>query len=90
MMTTMIHSLLIQPGQMTLADLRTVWLSPVQASLPAEAYEAMRASSAAIQSIVDQGDAAYGINTGFGKLAKTRIPDDQLEALQRNLPPCGW
>jgi histidine ammonia-lyase len=85
MMTTMIHSLLIQPGQMTLADLRTVWLSPVQASLPAEAYEAMRASSAAIQSIVDQGDAAYGINTGFGKLAKTRIPDDQLEALQRNL-----
>ena len=42
-------------------------------------------SAAAIRQIVDKGDAAYGINTGFGKLAKTRIPDDQLELLQRNL-----
>jgi histidine ammonia-lyase len=33
-----------------------------------------------------EGDApAYGINTGFGLLAKTRIPDDKLEQLQRNL-----
>ncbi len=31
------------------------------------------------------GDAAYGINTGFGLLAQTRIPDEQLELLQRNL-----
>ena len=27
----------------------------------------------------------YGINTGFGLLAKTRIPDAKLEQLQRNL-----
>jgi histidine ammonia-lyase len=27
----------------------------------------------------------YGINTGFGKLAQTHIPDDQLELLQKNL-----
>ncbi|HTN66169.1 MAG TPA: histidine ammonia-lyase, partial [Burkholderiaceae bacterium] len=38
-----------------------------------------------IDQIVAKGDAAYGINTGFGKLAKTRIPDEQLELLQRNL-----
>jgi histidine ammonia-lyase len=31
------------------------------------------------------GDAAYGINTGFGLLAQTRIPNEQLELLQRNL-----
>jgi histidine ammonia-lyase len=43
------------------------------------------ASAAAVQAIVAKGDAAYGINTGFGILAKTRIPDDQLEQLQRNL-----
>ena len=35
--------------------------------------------------IVAKGDAAYGINTGFGLLAKTRIPDEKLEQLQRNL-----
>ena len=39
----------------------------------------------AVQTIVARGDAAYGINTGFGLLAKTRIPDEQLELLQRNL-----
>jgi histidine ammonia-lyase len=85
MMTTMNTPLLIQPGQMTLAHLRQVWLGTVQASLPPQAYDTMAASSATIQAIVNQGDAAYGINTGFGKLAKTRIPDEQLEALQRNL-----
>jgi histidine ammonia-lyase len=38
-----------------------------------------------VRAIVAKGDAAYGINTGFGILAKSRIPDDQLEKLQRNL-----
>ncbi len=27
----------------------------------------------------------YGVNTGFGLLAGTRIPRDQIRALQRNL-----
>jgi histidine ammonia-lyase len=32
------------------------------------------------------GDAAvYGLNTGFGKLARVRVPKDQLLQLQRNL-----
>ncbi|MEX0747800.1 MAG: histidine ammonia-lyase [Rhodothermales bacterium] len=31
------------------------------------------------------GQAYYGVNTGFGALAGTRIPDGQLEQLQRNL-----
>ncbi len=30
-------------------------------------------------------DPVYGINTGFGKLAQTRIPADRLAELQRNL-----
>ena len=28
------------------------------------------------------GESLYGINTGFGKLAKTRISDDELATLQ--------
>ena len=75
----------IQPGQFTLADLRQVWQARSTLKLAAEAYQDIDASSAAIASIVARGDAAYGINTGFGKLAKTRIPDEQLELLQRNL-----
>ncbi|NYS35004.1 aromatic amino acid lyase, partial [Streptococcus danieliae] len=49
------------------------------------AYPVIEASAAAVQAIVAKGDAAYGINTGFGLLAQTRIPDEKLEQLQRNL-----
>ncbi|MGE0099848.1 MAG: histidine ammonia-lyase [Hydrogenophaga sp.] len=77
--------LTLNPGQMTLADLRLLWAHALPIALPASARASIEASAATIQRIVDQGDAAYGINTGFGKLAKTRIPDDQLELLQRNL-----
>jgi histidine ammonia-lyase len=79
------NPLLLNPGQMSLADLRAVWQQPVRVQLSDGANAGIAASAAAIHAIVAKGDAAYGINTGFGKLAKTRIPDAQLEQLQRNL-----
>ncbi len=81
----MSSTLTIQPGQLSLADIRNIWLAAAPLKLAPEAYAAINASAATIERIVARGDAAYGINTGFGKLAKTRIPDDQLELLQRNL-----
>ena len=75
----------IHPGKFSLADLRNIWQKPVQLSLDPSAYAAINTASEAITTIVNKGDAAYGINTGFGKLAKTRIPDEQLELLQKNL-----
>ncbi len=42
-------------------------------------------ANALVDKIVASGDVAYGINTGFGLLAQTRIPNEQLELLQRNL-----
>jgi histidine ammonia-lyase len=75
----------IHPGKFSLADLRSIWQNPVQLSLDPSAYAAINTASNAITTIVNKGDAAYGINTGFGKLAKTRIPDEQLELLQKNL-----
>ena len=41
--------------------------------------------AAIVASIVAKGEAVYGINTGFGKLANVRIVDRDLETLQRNL-----
>ena len=79
------HTLALNPGQLTLADLRSIWKNPVRLTLPASARALVQTAADTIARIVDKGDAAYGINTGFGKLAKTRIPDDQLELLQRNL-----
>src|SRR5512134_1738763 len=75
----------IEPGRLALAELRSIWQQPVTLSLAAGSGAAIAASSAAVQRIVARGAPAYGINTGFGKLAKTRIPDDQLQQLQRNL-----
>lgn len=75
----------IHPGQFKLADLRAIWQKPFKLALADSAYAAINASSATIDRIVAKGDAAYGINTGFGKLAKTRIPDEDLELLQKNL-----
>src|SRR5450830_524065 len=78
-------SLILKPGAMTLSELRGVWTAAAPLSLAAEAYPVIDAAAAAVQAIVAKGDAAYGINTGFGLLAKTRIPDEKLEQLQRNL-----
>ncbi|HEY8026927.1 MAG TPA: histidine ammonia-lyase [Burkholderiaceae bacterium] len=81
----MSNTLTIRPGQLSLDEIRNIWLAAAPLKLAPEAYAAINASAATIERIVARGDAAYGINTGFGKLAKTRIPDDQLELLQRNL-----
>ena len=82
-------TLTIEPGQFTLADLRGIWLGiwrdGTPLTLAAASYPAIEKAAAAIRIIVERGEPAYGINTGFGKLAKTRIPDEQLELLQRNL-----
>jgi histidine ammonia-lyase len=79
------HHLTLSPGALTLADLRTAWGTPGRLTLAPEAYPAIETSAATVQAIVAKGDPAYGINTGFGILAKRHIPADQLEQLQRNL-----
>ena len=79
------HHLTLQPGQLALSDLRAVWADHVPLSLAREAWEPVKASCALVEKITAKGDPAYGINTGFGILAKAHIPNDQLEALQRNL-----
>jgi histidine ammonia-lyase len=38
-----------------------------------------------VDRIVASGETVYGVNTGFGLLANTRIPDDRLAELQTNL-----
>ena len=77
--------LLIQPSELSLSQLRALWACPHQISLAPDCYAGIEAAAATVARIVSKGEAAYGINTGFGKLAKTRIPNDQLAILQHNL-----
>jgi histidine ammonia-lyase len=54
-------------------------------ALAKRAQQRVRQSRAVVERAVASGATMYGINTGFGKLAGVRIPDDQLAQLQRNL-----
>ena len=56
---------------------------PVGLSLVAA--ERMNASRAVVDRLVASGKTAYGINTGFGKLASVRISSEQVRQLQVNL-----
>ncbi|WP_419896932.1 histidine ammonia-lyase [Roseomonas sp. USHLN139] len=76
--------MIMTPGSATLDELRTIaegapldlpegWQAPVQAAVDALARR------------IDSGEALYGVNTGFGKLASQRIGRDDLARLQGNL-----
>ena len=73
------------PGRLTLADLRRVYQEPVRIVLDAGAARAIDDSVACVERIVAEDRTAYGINTGFGLLASTRIAPGDLQALQRSL-----
>ena len=67
------------------ATLRDLSRGGVRLSISETAYAAIERGAAAVAQIVKRGEPAYGVNTGFGRLAQTHIPNDQLELLQTNL-----
>ena len=74
----------LNPGSVTLAELRAIWAGAPVALAP-DSWAAIESAAACVGRIVESGRTVYGINTGFGLLAQTRIPDDRLAELQRNL-----
>ncbi len=79
------NTMQIKPGQLSLSDIRRIAVGGLKLSIDPTADAAILASANTVHAVVAQGAPAYGINTGFGKLAKTHIPDSQLERLQANL-----
>ncbi len=75
----------LRAGKLSLPMLRRIYESPAVLQLGAADRTRIAAATALVDEIVSSGVAAYGINTGFGLLAQTRIPSEQLELLQRNL-----
>ena len=73
------------PGSVTLAELRRIHAGGVTLQLDSSALAGMQAAQSVVQRIVDEDQVVYGINTGFGKLASTKIAHDRLAELQRNL-----
>ncbi|MBU2864673.1 histidine ammonia-lyase [Reinekea forsetii] len=75
----------INPGKLTLADLYTVHHNPVQLTLDESCISGIERSAATVKKVIDENRVVYGINTGFGLLANTRIEPAELETLQRSI-----
>ena len=67
------------------ATLRDLSCGGAKLAVSEAAYRDIDRGAAAVAAIVQRGQPAYGVNTGFGRLAQTHMPNDQLELLQRNL-----
>ncbi|WP_434776072.1 histidine ammonia-lyase [Pseudomonas oryzihabitans] len=79
------NTVTLKPGTLDLALLRQAYQQPLRVELDPAAYAAIDASVACVENILAEGRTAYGINTGFGLLASTRIAPADLEKLQRSL-----
>jgi len=74
----------LNPEAITLDQLRDLWEGE-DARLDGAAVQRVADAAASVERIVASGETVYGVNTGFGLLANTRIPDDRLAELQTNL-----
>ncbi|MBU1378505.1 MAG: histidine ammonia-lyase [Alphaproteobacteria bacterium] len=74
----------LRPGDVTLGEWRAIYRGAGMRLDPAST-PVIAASAASVGRIVARGEPAYGINTGFGKLASVRIEAGDLAKLQRNI-----
>jgi histidine ammonia-lyase len=75
----------IAPGKAPLSLWRAIAETDCSLALPSDAWTALAQSRAGVERALASGKPIYGVNTGFGRLAQTRIPPEQLKTLQRNL-----
>ena len=74
------------PGHLSLADLSAFCRGgPFHIAIEAAARRAVEQSAETIGKAAAGDAAVYGVNTGFGKLARERIPPEQVMELQRRL-----
>jgi histidine ammonia-lyase len=75
----------IDGERLTLENLYSIVFHGAEAEILASARERMNASRAVVEKLVEAGTAVYGVSTGFGKMASTRISRDEIRQLQLNL-----
>jgi histidine ammonia-lyase len=75
----------LKPGQLTFADFSTLLAEKTTIELFPDCHPAILASEGVIKKILAENKTVYGVNTGFGLLASTRINTSDLETLQRSI-----
>lgn len=76
---------LIHAGELTLDHLRHVWRGHQTIALAPDCIDGIGAAEQTVSKVLAEGRTVYGINTGFGLLANTKIEADELETLQRSI-----
>ena len=82
-MTGLLHPL--NPGKIDKASLKRVAAGGARFSIAEGVRGGMGAGVRAVRELVSQYQPVFGINSGFGTLGPTRIRDDHLSQMQRNL-----
>jgi histidine ammonia-lyase len=77
--------ILLTGNDLTFDQLYSVALHHETVALSPASVTRMKASRAVVDRLVAANQTAYGINTGFGKLASVRISAEQVRQLQINL-----
>ena len=77
--------LALSGAPITLAALREVARRPTSIEISREVIERVTQAHSLVGRILREDAPVYGLNTGFGLLANTRIPPERLADLQRNL-----
>lgn len=75
----------IHPGNLTYRDLRLLHDEPLKVAIARTSRQRILQAAETVARVVRECRAVYGINTGFGLLANTRIKPDDLKELQRSV-----
>jgi histidine ammonia-lyase len=78
-------AIVVVPGKVALSTLRSIVRDRAAIELDAGAWDEVDRCHDLLDRALAEGRTIYGVNTGFGKLAGTRIGVADLAALQRNL-----
>ena len=77
--------MLLRPGQLSLDELQAIHQGGQPLMVDPAALSGIAASAAVVRRAAEGTAPVYGVNTGFGKLASTRISESDLATLQLNL-----
>ncbi len=75
----------VRAGELRLPHVRALLRDDAGFELDAAAKADVDRAAEVVAAIAARDASVYGVNTGFGKLAQTRIPRERLADLQRNL-----
>lgn len=76
---------ILKPGHLTIADIKLLLDEKTTLELDSKSHIHIKASETIVTNILKTDKSVYGINTGFGALANTRIQAKDLKKLQTSI-----